>query len=98
MALNESKDLLKNFFRSHTVSLQDYVREEGIFQEEVSETLEAVLALPEKYRRVIYLYYYEGYDAKEIATMLETSANTVYTQLARAKAQLKDILGGEADE
>lgn len=98
MALNESKDLLKNFFRSHTVSLPDYIKEEGVTQPEQSQALEAVLALPEKYRRTVFLYYYEGYNAKEIASMLDTTPNTIYTQLARAKEKLKDILGGEVYE
>ncbi len=98
VALNESKDLLKNFFRSHTVSLPDYIKEEGVTQPEQSQTLEAVLALPEKYRRTVFLYYYEGYNAKEIASMLDTTPNTIYTQLARAKEKLKDILGGEVYE
>ena len=61
-----------------------------------SEVLEAVLALPEKYRRVVYLYYYEGYPAAEIADILRINVNTVYTHLTRAKILLRKELGGEA--
>ena len=35
-----------------------------------SEVLEAVLALPEDYKAAVYLYYYEGRSAKEIASLL----------------------------
>ena len=57
--------------------------------------LETVLKLPEKYRNVIYLYYYEEYSAAEIAGILRRKENTVYTWLARAKAMLREKLGGE---
>ena len=57
---------------------------------------EAVLSLPEKYRRVVYLHYYEGYTAPEIAEILDIKENTVYTQLTRGRALLRDVLGGEA--
>ena len=59
-------------------------------------THEAVLALPEKYRRVVYLHDYEGYTAPEIARILGTKENTVYTQLSRGRGLLRDVLGGEA--
>lgn len=57
--------------------------------------LEAVLSLPEKYRRVIYLHYYEGYSAPEMADILDKNVNTIYTLLARGKKQLRALLGGE---
>ena len=39
--------------------------------EDHREVLEAVLALPDKYRDVVYLHYYEGYTAPEIGTILQ---------------------------
>ena len=59
------------------------------------EVLEAVLKLPEKYRDVIYLFYYEGYTAVQIAKILGKKENTVYTWLSRAKDILREKLGGE---
>ncbi len=59
------------------------------------EVLEAVLRLPEKYRDVIYLFYYEEYTAVEIAKILKKKENTVYTWLSRAKDILREKLGGE---
>jgi RNA polymerase sigma-70 factor (ECF subfamily) len=55
-----------------------------------SEVRDAVLNLPEKYRILIFLYYYEGYDTNEIADMLQKHNSTVRRQLAEARA----ILGG----
>ena len=57
--------------------------------------LEAVLSLPDKYKDVIYLYFYEGYSAVEIGRLLKKNVNTIYTLLSRAKAILKEKLGGE---
>lgn len=96
VTINACKDLLKSFFRKHTVSLDVYVEQGGVVDAAHSEVLEAVLALPEKYRRVIYLHYYEGYPAADIAEILRINVNTVYTQLTRAKTLLRDELGGEA--
>lgn len=59
------------------------------------EILEAVLQLPEKYRNVIYLFYYEEYSAVEIARILGKKENTIYTWLSRAKGILREQLGGE---
>lgn len=96
VTINACKDLLKSFFRKHTVSLDAYVEQGGVVDAAHSEVLEAVLALPEKYRRVIYLHYYEGYPAADIAEILRINVNTVYTHLTRAKSLLRDELGGEA--
>ena len=65
--------------------------------QEYSETLNAVLSLPPKYRTVIHLYYYEGYSIKEIAAILEIPEATAGTQLARGREKLKSILKGEDD-
>lgn len=96
VTLNACKDLLKSFFRKRTVPLDAYVEQNGIVDAAHSEVLEAVLSLPEKYRRVVYLHYYEGYTAPEIAEILGIKENTVYTQLTRGRALLRDVLGGEA--
>ncbi|MEE0510535.1 MAG: sigma-70 family RNA polymerase sigma factor [Peptococcaceae bacterium] len=96
VTINACKDLLKSFFRKHTVSLDAYVEQGGVVDAAHSEVLEAVLALPEKYRRVVYLHYYEGYPAADIADILRINVNTVYTQLTRAKTLLRNELGGEA--
>ncbi len=63
-----------------------------------NDTLEAVLALPEKYREIIYLYYYEGYTTEEIAYLLKRNHSTIRTQLAKGRELLKTALGGDEDE
>lgn len=57
--------------------------------------LDAVAALPMKYRQVIYLHYIEGYSTAEIAALLGLKQNTVLSQLSRGRALLKDTLKGD---
>ena len=55
----------------------------------------AVLALPEKYRLPVHLFYYEGYSIKEAAAILGRREGTVRAQLTRARAMLRDRLEAE---
>lgn len=95
VTINACKDLLRSFFRSRTVSLDDLLEQPDQVPEDHREVLEAVLALPGKYRDVVYLHYYEGYTAPEIGTILHKNPNTVYTLLTRARDELRKMLGGE---
>lgn len=94
---NACRDLLKSAFRRRVVSLDVLTDQPGELSEDNRDVLEAVLGLPEKYRDVIYLFYYEEYTAPEIAEILKKNTNTVYTLLSRAKKILKEKLGGETD-
>lgn len=95
VTINACKDLLKSFFRSRTVSLDQLLDQPAPMPSDHREVLEAVLALPQKYRDVVYLHYYEGYTAPEIGKILGKNVNTVYTLLTRARQLLRDRLGGE---
>lgn len=95
VTINACKDYLKSFFRSRTVPLDEITEIAKEMPEDYSEVLEAVLSLPKKYKDVVYLYFYEQYSAVEISKILGKNVNTVYTLLARAKAMLKERLGGD---
>lgn len=95
VTINACKDYLKSFFRSRTVPLEEIANLAKEMPEDYSEVLEAVLSLPKKYKDVVYLYFYEQYSAVEISKILGKNVNTVYTLLARAKAMLKERLGGD---
>ena len=98
VTVNACKDLLKSFFHTRTVSLDALIETSQEIQEDYSEVLEAVLALPEKYKDPIYLHYYEGYTAEEIGRILHKNTNTVYTLLTRARQMLKTRLKGMAED
>ncbi len=95
VAINACKDIFKSFFRRKVCSFEDIDMEPFYIQEEDRPVLDAVLRLPDKYRNVIYLFYYEGYTAVEIARILNMRENTVYTWLSRGRVKLKEELGGE---
>lgn len=47
---------------------------------------------PPKYRIVVHLYYFEGYDQREIADILHITRTNVQTRMSRARAILKKDL------
>ena len=89
--------LLKSFFRSRTLPLDSIIEKPGEPDSDYSDVLEAVLSLPQKYKDVVYLYYYEEYSAAEISRILHKNVNTVYTLLNRGRQALKTKLE-EVDE
>ncbi len=62
------------------------------------ETLEKVLNLPDKYKTSIYMHYYEGYSCIEIAKLLHSKENTIYSYLHKGRKMLKDMIEGEKNE
>ena len=98
VTINACKDLLKNFFRSHTVSIEEVLEQPAEIEQDHREVLDAVLSLPARSRDVVYLYYYEQYTAPQIGRILGKNVNTIYTLLNRAKKILREKLGGDADE
>ena len=89
----EHEDLLKSPWRQRSQSL-DVGLEVPAPQAGDGSVLEAVNQLPPHYRAVIYLFYYEGYQAAEIGQILGIPTATVHTRLARGRTKLKELLGG----
>ena len=70
-----------------------------VFETPEAENLfETVMHLPEKYRIVIHLYYYEDYTVREIADILKLSESNVKIRLSRGRALLKEALKEEWDD
>jgi len=101
VTINACKDTVKSFFRKKVISIDDII-DNGILEfhaeENNKEILKAVFELPPKYRDIIYLFYYEGYTAVEIAKILNKNENTIYTWLSRARQKLKERLDGDIFE
>ena len=98
VAINNCRDILKSFYRKRVTLFDEIDDKYLVLPEPACDVLEAVRHLPPKYRDVIYLHYYEGYKAVEIASILHKKENTVYSWLARAREQLQRELGGEPYE
>lgn len=95
VTINRCKNWKKSAWLRHRAPL-----EEGLYlsvedpEPEGDSLLHHLKQLPDKYRQVLYLRYYEQYEVKEIAALLGRSPALVSTHLARAKARLKAQLGG----
>jgi RNA polymerase sigma-70 factor (ECF subfamily) len=62
----------------------------------VDQIMNAVNELPDGYRVVFSLYLLEGYDHREIATILDITEGGSKSQFNRAKKKLRDILTAQS--
>ena len=91
VTVNVCKDALKSPWRNRRISMESIP--EPVFEEpEQRELYREVLALPEKYRTVLGLYYYEELSTKEIAVLLNIRQTAVTTRLSRGRDLLKQRL------
>lgn len=97
VAINRAKDITGAFWRRNRVSWESYMNELEFVQPEDRNLFEAVMRLPEKYRIVIHLHYYEEYSIEEIAATLHSSQGTVKSQLSRGRKLLKSMLAEDED-
>ena len=100
VTINQCKDFLRSAWNRKTVGLAPELLGTlpAAQPEDNTEVLDAVRALPEKYRATVFLYYYEGYSTVEIARLMDLPQNTVESRLFRARARLKTMLEGAWDD
>ena len=99
-ACNRCKDKLKSsaFRLNDSLDAEEAPEIAAPEQKDYSDVREAVLALPERLKTVVVLYYYGGYKAEEIAKQFGKSPSTVRNLLKEARDQLREKLGGAYDE
>ena len=98
-ALNRCADLGRlRRRRGGTLSLEEVPDLARPVDETAAELWDAVARLPEKLRTAVHLFYGEGYESGEIGALLGVPAATVRSRLRRARAELRDLLGGFDDE
>lgn len=88
VASNICKNMLK---RKHNknISLDEYqfdIASNG----DNNYILEILFSLPDKYKQVIYMHYYEGYSGVEISKLLGIKENTIYSYLSKGREILKE--------
>ena len=93
VAVNECKSLHRNPWKKRRVSMEN-VEEPSFSTPERSKLYYAVRDLPDKYRAVVYLYYFEDFSIKEISDIMKISETAIQTRLLRARQKIKDILKG----
>ena len=85
-ASNVCKNMLHNW--------EEVLKSDNQTPEETA-VLKALMQLPEKYKTVLYLYYYEEYSCKEIAEMMQKKESTVRSLLKRGREALQKKIGGD---
>lgn len=95
VTINCTKNLLNSKWNRCVDILETELSEEKI---EMQEIYYDVLRLPQKYRTVIHLFYYENMSIKEISKILNTKETTIKTWLSRGRKKLKNILEGGIDD
>ena len=98
VAINKAKDFNKSFWKRNRMPLEDYMETLPFETKEDSSLFEAVLNLPEKYRVVIHLFYYEDMSIKEISGVMRISESNVKVRLSRGRKLLKDVLMEEWED
>ena len=91
VTINECNKVFRNPFRA-AENIADYANTLHFETAEQSDLFDAVMALSEKYRLPIFLYYYEEYSTAEISKLLKLPVPTVITRLRRGREQLKQHL------
>ena len=94
VTINESLDLLKSASKKRVIKNNDVVVN---FPETKKEELpydlsEIVNALPEKYKTIIILHYYDDMKLKDISSVLKISEAAVKKRLERARNLIKEII------
>lgn len=91
VTINLSKNENTSAWNNKVVALDESIQFES---KKDSDIFIDICKLPQNYKSVIYLMYYEGYKVKEIADILEASEGTIKTWLYRAREILKESIEG----
>ena len=96
VTINLTKNLKHSAWSQRTVTLDENM----IFEKkEEQDIFSSVCQLPQNYRTVVYLLYYEGYKVKELSELMKKSEGTIKSWLFRAREILREkIEGGIGDE
>lgn len=92
VTINKAKNIQLSFRRKNETTLEEYIETLTFETPESRDLFAEVMKLPEKYRVVIHLFYYEDYSIKEIAKILKLTESSVKVRLSRGRAKLKDSL------
>lgn len=94
VAVNTGNTFVTSAWNRHRASLEEVGDVAAETKEDRGEVYEAVMAIPEKYRVVVHLFYFEELSIKEICKVLKMSETAVKSRLHRARELLKEKLKG----
>ena len=96
VTVNKCKDIFKSSWYKTKTSLEE-CREVYSMNESQSELIDVLMSIPEKYRIVIHLYYYEQYSVQEISEITSRKESTVQTHLQRGRKLIEKKLKEEEE-
>lgn len=104
ITINTCFDILKKRKRQkyedislHIEWLRDTKETEAIIIKNLTsqKIREVLMKVDEKYRILLYMYYYEELKISEIASILQEKENTIKTRLRRGKSSLRRLIESE---
>lgn len=95
ITINKAKNINMSFWRRAGIPLEDYMETLTFETPEAEDLFEEVMKLPEKYRIVIHLFYYEDYSIREIAQIINATESNVKVRLTRGRRLLRNVLKEE---
>lgn len=97
-AHNESISILRSPWHSRRQDFEDLPEVGEEDPQDDGAVVRALASLPRHHREVIYLYYFEGYSSREIASLIGRSESAVRSRLQAARDRLRPILQMELEE
>ena len=85
---------VRSFWHRNRSGTDEFLEQTAFAKPEDRDLVQAVLALPEKYRVVLHLFYYEDESVSDIASLLKISESAVKNRLLRGRKMLKNMLKG----
>ncbi len=92
--LNKCTDHIRKLSKIKTVDIDDNITAKTDGENDVYDM---IMSLDEKYKTPILLYYFEGFNIKEISSILKLTESGVKMRLKRGREILKTALGDETE-
>ena len=96
---NTCHSYFRNPFRRKRIDIDDNeiadIVDTGSSEQDIVNrkvVMDAVMSLPEHYRIIVYLFYYEEYSIGQISNILRIKETTIQTRLSRAREKLRSVL------
>ena len=104
IAVNICRDYMRSAWKRRVIVTDDFLTytaesdTEEIIEKrsEKHALINAIMKLPDKYREIIHLFYYQEMGVNDIAKILKIPGGTVKSRLFKARTLLHDMIGGEA--
>lgn len=90
VAINKCKNLRRCFWKNRRDDNFDFTTLKVYDNEDESFLGKIISELPDKYRTLILLYYYEEYSIREISGIMGINESTCQTRLERARHRIKE--------